>query len=103
MQEFDAPSYSGDTEITIGFPPGAHELRRRLEASDAFVIVSPEYNFSIPGLLKNAIDWVPRFHPQPLNERVGLFLAAMHLASFGRERIHTRARRECQAVNREPG
>jgi chromate reductase, NAD(P)H dehydrogenase (quinone) len=76
MQEFDAPSYSGDAETSAGFPPGAYELRRRLEASDAFVIVSPEYNASIPGLLKNAIDWVSRFRPQPFNERVGLLLSA---------------------------
>lgn len=76
MQEFDAPSYSGDAETFTGFPRAAEEFRRRLEACDAFVIVSPEYNFSIPGLLKNAIDWVSRFRPQPFNERVGLLLSA---------------------------
>jgi chromate reductase len=52
------------------------ELHRRLEANDAFVIASPEYNASVAGLLKNAIDWVSRFHPQAFNERHGLLLSA---------------------------
>ena len=57
-------------------PSGAHALRRRLEAVNAFVIVSPEYNASMPGVLKNAIDWVSRARPQPFNERHGLLLSA---------------------------
>lgn len=76
MQEFDTPSYSGDVESGQDYPPGAEEFRRRLEASDGFVIVSPEYNFSMPGVLKNTIDWVSRFHPQPFNEHVALLLSA---------------------------
>jgi chromate reductase, NAD(P)H dehydrogenase (quinone) len=76
MSDFDTPSYSADVQDEQGFPPGAEELRRRLEASDAFVVSSPEYNASIPGLLKNAIDWVSRYHPQPFNERSGLLLSA---------------------------
>jgi hypothetical protein len=64
MTEFDVSSYDQDTYDADGFPPGAEEFHRRLEANDAFVIASPEYNASIPGLLKNAIDWVSRYHPQ---------------------------------------
>lgn len=52
------------------------ELRRRLEANDAFVIVSPEYNSSMPGVLKNAIDWTSRHKPQPFNGRHALLLSA---------------------------
>src|SRR5262245_4305418 len=44
MHEFDVPSYDGDVESAQGIPPGAGELRRRLLASDAFIIASPEYN-----------------------------------------------------------
>jgi chromate reductase, NAD(P)H dehydrogenase (quinone) len=76
MRAFDGPSYDQDAQEGEGFPPGAEELRRRLEANDAFVIASPEYNFSLPGALKNSIDWVSRSRPQPFNERHGLLLSA---------------------------
>jgi NAD(P)H-dependent FMN reductase len=76
MAEFDCPSYNADVQDRDGFPAGARELRRRLELCDGFVISSPEYNASMPGVLKNAIDWVSRFDPQPFNERYGLLLSA---------------------------
>jgi NAD(P)H-dependent FMN reductase len=76
MQEFDAPSYNQDVQDNAGFPANAEVFRRRLESADAFVIVSPEYNFSMPGALKNSIDWVSRYRPQPFNERHGLLLSA---------------------------
>ena len=76
MHEFDVPSYDQDDQDAEGFPPGAEAFRRRIEANDAFVIVSPEYNASMPGLLKNAVDWVSRYRPQPFNERHGLLLSA---------------------------
>ena len=76
MRDFDCPSYCQDTEDREGFPPGAAEFRRRLEDADAFVIAAPEYNNSLPGLLKNAIDWVSRYRPQPFDERQGLLLSA---------------------------
>jgi chromate reductase len=75
MSAFDSPSYSQDAQA-VGFPAGATALRRRLEANDAFVIVSPEYNGSMPGHLKNVIDWVSRFRPQPFNGRHALLLSA---------------------------
>ena len=68
MSDFDVPAYDGDLERDEGLPPGAEELRRRLLASDAFVIASPEYNASMPGLLKNAVDWVSRSRPQPFHQ-----------------------------------
>ena len=76
MAGFDCPSYSQDTQSTNGIAPGALELRRRLEATDAFVIASPEYNGSLPGLLKNVIDWTSRHRPQPFNGRHALLLSA---------------------------
>jgi len=76
MREFDAPSYDADVQRDSGFPPGADLLRDRLEACQAFVVSSPEYNASMPGVLKNAIDWVSRYDPQPLNQRHGLLLSA---------------------------
>ena len=76
MVDFDGPSYDQDVQTRDGFPPGAEEFRRRLEANDAFVIASPEYNGSMPGLLKNAIDWASRYRPQPFNGRHGILVSA---------------------------
>jgi chromate reductase, NAD(P)H dehydrogenase (quinone) len=76
MRDFDCPSFDFDVQSSEGFPPGAEELHRRLQTCDAFVVCSPEYNASLPGVLKNAIDWVSRYQPQPFNERHGLLLSA---------------------------
>lgn len=76
MADFDCGSYNQDLQTRDGIAPGALELRRRLEASDAFVIASPEYNSSMPGALKNVIDWTSRHRPQPFNARHGLLLSA---------------------------
>lgn len=76
MADFDCPSYNGDVERENGVPVGAQRLRERLLAADAFIIASPEYNASMPGFLKNAIDWVSRIRPQPFNGRQGMLLSA---------------------------
>jgi NAD(P)H-dependent FMN reductase len=76
MADFDLPSYNGDDEDADGIPEGAEELRARIEATDAFLIASPEYNGSMPGCVKNAIDWVSRFRPQPFSGRHALLVSA---------------------------
>ena len=76
MRDFDVPSYDADVETRDGIPAGAQELRRRLLDNDAFVIAAPEYNASMPGLLKNLIDWTSRFRPQPFDGRHALLLSA---------------------------
>jgi NAD(P)H-dependent FMN reductase len=76
MQDFDAPSYNADVQDSVGFPPGADRFRARLISCDGFVVSSPEYNASMPGSLKNAIDWVSRYQPQPFNELHGLLMSA---------------------------
>ncbi|HSR93238.1 MAG TPA: NAD(P)H-dependent oxidoreductase [Solirubrobacterales bacterium] len=76
MADFDTPTYSADAQDAAGFPPGADLLRECIQTNDAFVISSPEYNASMPGGLKNSIDWVSRFSPQPFNEKHGLLLSA---------------------------
>ena len=76
MRDFDVPSYDGDAETGGGIPAGAQELRRRLIANDAFIIAAPEYNASMPGALKNTLDWVSRLQPQPFNGRQALLLSA---------------------------
>ncbi|MGW0880389.1 NADPH-dependent FMN reductase [Streptomyces sp. NPDC002671] len=76
MRDFDMPLYDGDREADEGLPRGALALRDRLEQSDAFVISSPEYNASVPGVLKNAIDWVSRVRPQPFKTKHAMLVSA---------------------------
>jgi chromate reductase, NAD(P)H dehydrogenase (quinone) len=54
------PLYDGDVEATEGIPITVQELKRKIAAGDGLLIVTPEYNNSIPGVLKNAIDWLSR-------------------------------------------
>lgn len=65
FREFEMPLYSGDLDERGGLPSGALEFKRRLERADAVMISSPEYNYSISGVLKNLIDWVSRVRPMP--------------------------------------
>jgi NAD(P)H-dependent FMN reductase len=76
MRDFDMPHYDADLEGAKGLPPGATEFHRRLVDCDAFVLASPEYNASMPGTIKNLIDWASRFRPQPFDTRHGLLLSA---------------------------
>jgi chromate reductase len=55
----DIPLYHGDVE-TEGLPAAVQALRAQIKAADALVFATPEYNYSIPGVLKNAIDWASR-------------------------------------------
>lgn len=74
--DFDCPFYDGDVEAESGIPDGAKEFCRRLKQSDALMISSPEYNASFSGALKNLIDWVSRFRPQPFNGKQVLLMSA---------------------------
>jgi NAD(P)H-dependent FMN reductase len=65
FSEFEMPLYNGDLEPKVGWPPGVAEMTKRMDAADALIIASPEYNYSIAGVLKNAIDWVSRIRPMP--------------------------------------
>lgn len=76
FREFDMPLYDADLQNSAGFPPGAQELARRVQGSDGLMIAAPEYNYSIPGTLKNAIDWVSRMKPMPFRGKHGFLLAA---------------------------
>ena len=65
FREFELPIYDGDLDASSGMPPGGAALKHRLEHTDAVIIATPEYNYSIAGPLKNAIDWVSRARPMP--------------------------------------
>jgi len=59
------PIYNADIQNASGFPPAVNTLADAIRAADGVIIITPEYNFSIPGGLKNAIDWVSRLQNQP--------------------------------------
>jgi NAD(P)H-dependent FMN reductase len=76
MQDFDSPSFNQDLEEKGIFPPPAAAFKDKILANDALIICSPEYNGSLPGVLKNVIDWVSRVRPQPFNEKNALLMSA---------------------------
>lgn len=54
------PLYDGDVEAASGVPEGAQRLKEQFIAADGVLLVTPEYNNGIPGVFKNAIDWLSR-------------------------------------------
>src|ERR1044072_9667792 len=59
------PLYNEDVRAQ-GFPPPVQKLREQIAAADALLFACPEYNYSMSGVLKNAIDWASRPPDQPL-------------------------------------
>ncbi len=55
----EIPPYDADDDVVPG-PPAVEELRAAVRAADAVLIATPEYNASVPGALKNALDWASR-------------------------------------------
>ncbi|HUL59749.1 MAG TPA: NAD(P)H-dependent oxidoreductase [Anaeromyxobacteraceae bacterium] len=76
FREFELPIYDGDLDASSGLPPGGLELKRRLGRADAVLIAAPEYNYSVAGPLKNAIDWVSRARPMPWRGKSVYLLSA---------------------------
>ncbi|HVF39196.1 MAG TPA: NAD(P)H-dependent oxidoreductase [Gemmatimonadaceae bacterium] len=74
--DFPVPWYDQDVETEAGIPVGAQRFAERLNAADGLILSSPEYNASMPGAVKNLIDWVSRIRPQPFNGKQALLLSA---------------------------
>lgn len=62
----DIPLYDGDLQQADGFPATVEAMAEQIRQADGVIIVTPEYNYSVPGGLKNAIDWLSRLPNQPL-------------------------------------
>jgi chromate reductase len=97
MKLTEAPPFSGiplynfDIQDGSGFPAEVTTLADAIRAADGLIIVSPEYNWSIPGGLKNAIDWMSRMKDQPFaGKPVALQSAAGGLLGGSRMQYHMR-------------
>lgn len=71
----DVPAFDADVWAQ-GWPEPVARLRAELAAADGIVIATPEYNFSLPGMLKNAIDWLSRGDGQPFAGKPVAILSA---------------------------
>ena len=86
----DFPHYDQDVQ-DAGFPPPVLAMAEQIQAADGVIIVTPEYNYSIPGALKNAIDWLSRVSPQPLDGKpVAIQTASPGMIGGARAQYHLR-------------
>jgi chromate reductase len=71
----EIPPFDGDV-LAKGMPPAVLALRERIRRADGVLIATPEYNFSIPGVFKNVLDWVSRGEDQPFANKPVAILSA---------------------------
>jgi chromate reductase len=87
----DIPAYNEDQRQEAGNPAPVAALREAVAAADALLIATPEYNFSISGVLKNAIDWASRPPNQPFaGKPVALMSAGIGMLGGARAQYHLR-------------
>lgn len=70
------PMYNDDVRTGPGYPPVVQQFRGAIAASDAILFASPEYNYSVSGVLKNAIDWASRAPNMPFDGKTGAIVGA---------------------------
>ena len=94
------PLYDGDVEAA-GLPEPVQTFRRRIAAADALLLVTPEYNYSVPGVLKNAIDWASRPPDQPFRGKP-VAIAGASMGGFGTARAQYHLRQTCVYLDMLP-
>jgi chromate reductase, NAD(P)H dehydrogenase (quinone) len=94
------PLYDGDVEAA-GLPEAVQRFRARIAAADALLIVTPEYNYSMAGVLKNAIDWASRPPDQPFRGKP-VALAGASVGGFGTARAQYHLRQTCVYLDMVP-
>jgi len=103
LETFDLssiPLYNDDVRL-LGYPEPVKEFRDRIAAADALLIATPEYNYSIPGVLKNAIDWASRPPHPPLDGKPVAIMGAS-TGNFGTVRAQMHLRQVCVYCNMFP-
>ncbi len=87
----EIPPYDDDVRQQQGYPAAVKELRTAIAAADGVLFVTPEYNYSVPGVLKNAIDWASRPPEQPFDGKpVAIITASPGLLGGSRAQYHLR-------------
>lgn len=86
----DFPLYNQDIQDEA-FPPAVLAMAEQIRAADGVIIVTPEYNYSVPGVLKNAIDWLSRVTPQPFDGKaVAIQTSSPGMVGGARAQYHLR-------------
>jgi len=86
----ELPLYDADLQAQ-GFPPAVTRMGEAIRAADGVIIVTPEYNYSIPGVLKNALDWLSRLPEAPFTGKpVALQTASPGMIGGARCQYHLR-------------
>jgi chromate reductase len=96
----EVPLYNGDVQDE-GFPGVVQELGRQVKEADAILFVTPEYNYSIPGVLKNAIDWISRLPSHPFDDKPAAIMGAS-MGGFGTARSQYHLRQVLVFLNMHP-
>jgi len=98
LREFPLPLYDGDLESMQGIPDNAWKLKARIAACQGTIIACPEYNGSMPGTFKNALDWTSRGEGSPWSGKVvGLMGATTGL--WGTQRMMPHLRQSLLILN----
>lgn len=84
------PMYNRDDERAHGFPDIVAEIRDKVAAADGLVLATPEYNYSVSGVLKNAWDWLSRAPDPPIDEKPLAILGAGGRSGTLRAQLHMR-------------
>lgn len=85
----DLPIYNADVERERGFPETVERFRAQLDEADGLLFATPEYNYSVTGAMKNAIDWASR-SPSPLDHKPAAILGAGGGSGTARAQRHLR-------------
>lgn len=83
------PLYDADLEDAEGIPEPVAQLFAQIDAADAVVISTPEYNKNLPGVLKNALDWVSRVKGNPWRDKPVALIAASDGRAGGERAMHS--------------
>ena len=96
----EIPPYNEDVRER-GYPSVVADLRHRAKSADAVLFVTPEYNYSVPGVLKNAIDWVSRPPDPPFSGKPCAIMGAS-ISMFGSARAQYHLRQMCVFLDMHP-